>query len=108
MAYRSAEHSLPGRESPDRQLLDPAVVIACGSEPARESGVSFSRFVADTTPSRAGSLLQGNRRKKKAPPGITPGGAFVFPRRAHPRKPASYFPSFTATQGLLEPCGRCW
>ncbi|AWY41811.1 hypothetical protein DKY63_18670 [Pseudomonas putida] len=58
LAYRPAEHPFPGRKPPDRQLLDPAVVTACGSEPARESGVSFSRFVADTAPSRAGSLLQ--------------------------------------------------
>ena len=33
----------------------------CGSEPARECGVSVNVEVADLTPSRAGSLPQGNR-----------------------------------------------
>ncbi|VVP17644.1 hypothetical protein PS865_03696 [Pseudomonas fluorescens] len=31
----------------------------CGSEPARESGVSFNVDVSDLAPSRAGSLPQG-------------------------------------------------
>ncbi|MBM6444397.1 hypothetical protein ACX3YC_04745 [Pseudomonas mohnii] len=30
--------------------------------------------------------------QKKAPPGISPGGAFAFSRRAHPRKPALKLP----------------
>ncbi|PYC16907.1 hypothetical protein DMX02_22160 [Pseudomonas jessenii] len=30
----------------------------CGSEPARESGVSFNEVLSDRTPSRAGSLPQ--------------------------------------------------
>jgi hypothetical protein len=45
--------------------------------------------------------------QKKAPPGISPGGAFAFSRRAHPRKPALKLPFFAATQGLLEPRWRC-
>ncbi|PMV90264.1 hypothetical protein C1X35_01435 [Pseudomonas sp. FW306-1C-G01A] len=33
--------------------------IPCGSEPARDSGVTETWMLADTTPSRAGSLPQG-------------------------------------------------
>ncbi|KAA8744715.1 hypothetical protein FE275_01530 [Pseudomonas koreensis] len=32
------------------------ITIPCGSEPARESGVSFNTALTDPSPSRAGSL----------------------------------------------------
>ncbi|TKJ71638.1 hypothetical protein PspCFBP13508_13340 [Pseudomonas sp. CFBP13508] len=51
------------RRSPPRPGLPPAGInlkrSTCGSEPARESGVSDTRLLSDTLHSRAGSLPQG-------------------------------------------------
>ncbi|CAI8751902.1 hypothetical protein EMIT0196MI5_160056 [Pseudomonas sp. IT-196MI5] len=41
-----------------RNISLKAVVFPCGSEPAREEGVSVNINVTDTPPSRAGSLPQ--------------------------------------------------
>ncbi|VVQ35734.1 hypothetical protein PS947_04691 [Pseudomonas fluorescens] len=35
----------------------------CGSEPARESGVSFTEVLTELAPSRAGSLPQLDQRR---------------------------------------------
>jgi hypothetical protein len=59
----------------------------------QRSNIKRSQPSAAPTENRDGGI-----KAKKAPPGISPGGAFAFSRRAHPRKPSLEIPSFAATQ----------